>query len=68
MNDEYLAQFFTSKWVQPELRYVSQQYDDLGHWIIRNVPMNRERTVALRSLLKSKDEIMRAYLAEREKQ
>lgn len=60
---EHITQFFAYGHLPPHLQDVSKPFCDLHTWIIRNLPRNPERTVALRKLLEAKDAAVRAYLA-----
>jgi hypothetical protein len=60
---EHIHQFFAFDHLPPHLREVSQPFGILAEEIIRTLPRNPERTVALRKLLESKDAAVRARLA-----
>lgn len=61
MNDRML-QFFNYEHLPPHLQTVSKPFCDLAQSIVATVPMNPERTVALRKLLEAKDCAVRAVL------
>lgn len=60
---EPILQFFVYEHLPPHLRAVSQAFSLLAHDLVRDLPRNAERTVALRKLLESKDAAVRARLA-----
>lgn len=47
-----------------QLQRISGPFGDLADWMVRTLPQNAERTVALRKLLEAKDCAVRAYLEE----
>lgn len=57
-----LLQFFDYEHLKPELQAISRPFRELANDLIGNLPMNPERTVALRKLLEAKDCAVRAYL------
>lgn len=59
---EPMLQFFEHAHLRPELATVSKPFCDLAHELVRAVPRNPERTVALRKLLEAKDCAVRAIL------
>lgn len=59
---DYLMQFFSYSHLRPELAAISKPFHDLAENIIKTLPRNPERTVALRKLLEAKDCAVRAYL------
>lgn len=61
MTDRMLA-FFKHEHLPPHLAEVSKPFCDLAHSIVRTLPRNPERTVALRKLLESKDCAVRALI------
>ena len=61
MQDRML-QFFSYEHLPPHLQTVSKPFCDLAQSIVATVPMNPERTVALRKLLEAKDCAVRAVL------
>jgi hypothetical protein len=60
---EHIMQFFAYGHLPPHLQDISRPFHDLAQGIIKDIPRNPERTVALRKLLESKDATVRAYLA-----
>jgi hypothetical protein len=61
MNDRML-QFFAYEHLPPHLQVTSRPFCELAHEIVRTLPSNAERTVALRKLLEAKDCAVRALL------
>lgn len=61
MKDRML-QFFTYEHLPSELQTISKPFGDLAQHIVDTLPMNPERTVALRKLLEAKDCAVRAFL------
>lgn len=61
-NPDYLLQFFEFEHLPPHLQEVSRPFGDLALNIVRTLPANPERTVALRKLLEAKDCAVRARL------
>lgn len=59
---EWLLQFFEYDHLKAELQEVSKPFCDLAHNIVRGLPRNPERTVALRKLLEAKDCAVRALI------
>jgi hypothetical protein len=57
-----LLTFFTYAHLRPELQTISKPFGELAEWIVRELPANREQTVALRKLLEAKDCAVRAKL------
>jgi hypothetical protein len=57
-----LLQFFAYEHLPEHLRVVSKPFGDLAEAIVRDLPSNPERTVALRKLLEAKDCAVRAVL------
>lgn len=57
-----LLQFFQYQHLPAHLQEVSKPFCDLAHAIVSTLPMNPERTVALRKLLEAKDCAVRAVL------
>lgn len=60
--DEPILQFFTYAHLPEHLQAVSEAFYDLAHDLVRNLPRNPERTVALRKLLEAKDAAVRAKI------
>ena len=50
---EHIIQFFAYEHLPEHLRIVSKPFCDLANEIVRNLPRNPERSVALRKLLES---------------
>ncbi len=63
MEPEHILQFFAYEHLPPHLAAVSEPFGLLARNILETVPMNPERTVALRKLLEAKDAAVRATLA-----
>ena len=59
---EPILQFFKYQHLPPNLQSVSANFHDLAMVIVRTLPRNPERTVALRKLLEAKDAAVRARL------
>jgi hypothetical protein len=60
--NEPLMQWFAYDHLPPHLQVVSRPFGELAEQIVRDLPRNPERTVALRKLLESKDCAVRALL------
>ena len=60
---DHIEQFFAWGHLPAQLQEVSQPFGDLASRIIRTLPRNPERTVALRKLLAAKDAAVRALVA-----
>lgn len=61
--DEPILQFFRYEHLPEYLQLVSKPFSGLAEEIVRTLPRNAERSVALRKLLESKDAAVRAQLA-----
>lgn len=61
-HKEFLEQFFAYEHLPQHLQEVSKPFGDLAKQIIQTLPINPERTVALRKLLEAKDCAVRALL------
>jgi len=59
---EDIVQFFAYEHLPEHLQGVSMPFAHLAHAIVKNLPRNPERTVALRKLLEAKDAAVRAAL------
>ena len=59
---EPILQFFAYEHLPAHLQEVSAPFGDLANAIVKILPRNPERTVALRKLLESKDAAVRARL------
>jgi hypothetical protein len=57
-----MLQFFAYEHLPPKLAEVSKPFHELAMRIVERLPMNAERTVALRKLLEAKDCAVRAVL------
>lgn len=62
MDDEPILQFFTYDHLPERLKAISIHFHSMAHWIVKTLPRNPERTVALRKLLEAKDCAVRAEL------
>ena len=63
---EPILQFFRYEHLHRPLREVSRPFCELAHEVVRSLPRNPERTVALRKLLEAKDAAVRAAIYEEE--
>ena len=61
MTDRIL-QFFAYAHLRQEYQDISKPFGELAKWIVETLPMNPERTVAMRKLLEAKDCAVRAYI------
>jgi hypothetical protein len=59
---EPIMQYFAFAHLPPHLQEVSRMFGELAEYIVRTLPRNPERTVALRKLLEAKDAGVRARL------
>lgn len=59
---EQLLQFFAFTHLPTHLQAVSAPFGDLAVRVVKSLPRNPERTVALRKLLEAKDCAVRALL------
>lgn len=59
---EPILQYFEYQHLPEHLQVVSSQFHTLAHELVKTLPRNPERTVALRKLLESKDAAVRARL------
>lgn len=57
-----MLQFFAYAHLPAKLSMVSKPFCDLAEYVVATVPMNPERTVALRKLLEAKDCAVRAMM------
>jgi hypothetical protein len=62
MGIEPILQFFDYSHLPEQLQHVSRPFSDLSEHLMRNLPRNPERTVALRKLLEAKDAAVRASI------
>lgn len=63
---EPLLQFFAYQHLPAHLQAVSQPFSAMADNLVRTLPRNPERTMALRKLLESKDCAVRALLFKEE--
>ncbi len=63
MQPEHILQFFAYAHLPQHLQAVSKPFGDMATVIVETIPLNPERTVALRKLLEAKDAAVRALLA-----
>ncbi len=61
---DHIMQFFAYEHLPQDLREISAPFHSLAEWVVRTIPRNPERTVALRKLLEAKDAAVRAYVCE----
>jgi len=61
-DHEPILQFFAYSHLPERLARVSRPFGEMAHKIVRDLPRNPERTVALRKLLEAKDAAVRAEL------
>lgn len=59
---EHIMQFFAFAHLPPHLQEVSRPFAEHADRIVATLPLNPERTVALRKLLEAKDAAVRATL------
>lgn len=64
-DQEPILRFFEYGHLPVELRGVSRPFCDVAENIVRTLPRNPERTVALRKLLEAKDAAVRAAMPEK---
>jgi hypothetical protein len=57
-----ILQFFSYAHLPPALAEVSKPFCELAEHVEKTLPMNAERTVALRKILEAKDAAVRAFL------
>ena len=60
---EHILQFFAYSHLPEPLQDVSAPFGNLAASLVKTLPRNAERTVALRKLLEAKDAAVRALLA-----
>ena len=63
-NHEHIMQFFEFGHLPEHLKEISRPFAELAQHIMRTIPKNPERTVALRKLLEGKDAAVRARIAQ----
>lgn len=59
---DYLLQFFEYTHLPDHLQEISKPFHNLAHHIVAVLPINPERSAALRKLLEAKDGAVRAKL------
>jgi hypothetical protein len=59
---EPILQYFAFEHLPDNLKAVSARFGELADFVVRTLPRNAERTVALRKLLEGKDAAVRAAL------
>jgi len=62
--EEPILQFFEYKHLPTHLQDVSMHFHTLAQTVVKTLPRNPERTVALRKLLEAKDAAVRASIFE----
>lgn len=62
MDAEPILKFFTYGHLPPAAQAVSRPFCELAQDIVKTLPRNAERSVALRKLLEAKDAAVRAAL------
>lgn len=62
METEPILQFFSYAHLPVNLQKVSSPFWDLAHNLVEHLPVNSERTAALKKLLEAKDCAVRALL------
>lgn len=62
---EHIMQFFEFSHLPEHLKDISRPFAELAQHIMRTIPRNPERTVALRKLLEGKDAAVRAFICSR---
>lgn len=60
LKTDHILRYFHYAHLPPNLQRVSRPFCDLALDIVRTLPRNPERTVALRKLLEAKDAAVRA--------
>lgn len=60
---EHIMQFFAYAHLPEHLANVSVHFANMADMIVKKLPRNPERTVALRKLLEAKDAAVRAMVA-----
>jgi hypothetical protein len=63
---EPILQFFEWEHLPDNLQQVSMPFSDMARWIVRTLPRNPERTVALRKILEAKDAAVRSKIYRQE--
>jgi hypothetical protein len=62
MTDDPILQHFAYAHLREDLKAVSQPFGELAHKMVKTLPRNPERSVALRKLLEAKDAAVRAAI------
>lgn len=65
MKKEQILQYFSYQHLPEKLQIISKPYCEMAENLVKILPRNPERTVALRKLLESKDCAVRASLPEK---
>ncbi|WP_208646338.1 hypothetical protein [Mesorhizobium waimense] len=60
---ENILQFFAYDHLPPTMKEVSRPFGAMAENMVKTLPRNPERTVALRKLLEAKDAAVRAFIA-----
>ncbi|RVD44663.1 hypothetical protein EN742_01655 [Mesorhizobium sp. M4A.F.Ca.ET.020.02.1.1] len=60
---EHVMQFFAFDHLPPTLKEISKPFGRMAEDIVRTLPRNQQRTMALNKLLEAKDAAVRAYIA-----
>lgn len=60
---EHVMQFFAFAHLPPTLKEISRPFGQMAENIVRTLPRNQQRTMALNKLLEAKDAAVRAYIA-----
>jgi len=63
LDTSFQLQFFAFGHLPEHLQRVSRPFGELADYIVKHLPRNPERTVALRKLLEAKDAAVRAVVA-----
>lgn len=60
---DHVMQFFTYKHLPEHLQAISKPFCELAEWIVKDLPRNPQRTIALNKVMEAKDAAVRAALA-----
>lgn len=63
-STEHIMQFFSYEHLPEAYQLISKPFCDMAEELVRSLPRNPERTVALRKLLEAKDAAVRAFIAQ----
>lgn len=63
MYEEKIMQFFTYEHLPQNLQAISKPFADLAKNVYDTLPVNAERTMALRKILEAKDCAVRAHIS-----